>query len=148
MRTILLSAALLLVTASCKKIKEKEWKLSGVWDITETIVTNYSDNEPAGDSIVAQTGVLVFEERDAADNYCSHTLDYAPMISSCNWEVPRKQLDQVFFYAHDESTLSIYSASCRIEKLTNKKLELVVVNYDGDLNILQKSTWKFTRREL
>lgn len=148
MRTITLLAVTLLLAASCKKIKEKELKISGVWDLSETVVTKYANNEPVGDSAVAQTGVVVFEERDAADNYCSHTLDYAPMISSCHWEVPRKEFDQLFFYAYDEGSLSIYSASCMVEKLTRKKLELVLVSYDDDLNILQKNTWKFTRREL
>lgn len=148
MRTIGLLAALLVLAASCKKIKEKELKISGAWDITETVITKYANNEPVGDSTVAQTGVLLFEERDAADNICSHTLSYAPVISSCYWEVPRKKFDQLFFYAYDENSLSIYSASCMVEKLTRKKLELVLVSYDSDLNILEKSVWRFTRREL
>jgi hypothetical protein len=148
MKTVALMVTVILLAGGCSKQKEKALKIGGVWEETETIVTTYADNEPAGDSLVEQSGLLLFSVSDGLDNSCSHTLDFAPMIDVCNWDIPRKQMNQLFFYYHDENSLSIYSSSCMIGKLTNKKLELVQIGYDNDLNIQQKIVWKFRRKEL
>ncbi len=123
-------------------------KISGSWDLEETVVTNYENNASVGDSIVEQEGKMIFEVTDGLDNPVRHNIDYAPCIELCNWDFPRKKQDQLFFYYYDENTLSIYSSSCAVQRLSKNHLELLVVNYDNDLNIYQKTVWKFKRSKL
>lgn len=133
---------------SCDKREEKAMKIAGLWELEETVVTNYSNNEPIGDSIVEQEGSMVFEVTGGLDNPCRNDINYAPCIDMCYWDFPKKSQDQLFFYYHDENTFSIYSSSCMVSKLSKNKLELTKVNYDDELNIQQKSVWKFKRSKL
>ena|SRR6218665_628011 len=140
--------ALTLLFFSCNKREENAMKIAGVWDLTETVVTNYENNKETGDSIVEQSGQLVFEVTGGLDNPCSHDINYAPCIDNCFWDFPRKKEDQLFFYYYDEDVFSIYSSSCMVQRLTKNRLELLVVNYDNDLNIHKKTVWKFKRNKL
>jgi|GEM_PF-2183412 len=148
MKQLFILVILALTVASCSKKEEKAMKINGMWDIEETIITNYINNEPQQDSIVDQQGRIIFTVTGGLDNDCVHNLSYGPCIQVCSWDLPRKKLDQLFFYSYDEYAFEIYASSCMVEKLTRKKLELVKISYDNDLNILQKSVWKFRRAEL
>lgn len=138
----------LLFIVSCDKRDEKAMKISGIWDLEETTVTIYSNNEPISDSIVEQTGQIQFTVTGGLDNPCEHNINYAPCIDYCHWDFPKKKEDQLFFYYHDGNTSSIYSGSCMVRSLSKKKLELMVVSYDNELNIQQKTIWKFKRAKL
>lgn len=123
-------------------------KLGGVWDLQETVVTNYSNNEAVNDSVVDQQGQMRFEVTGGLDNPVRHNIDYAPCLQLCFWDFPKKNEDQLFFYYHDEDTFTIYSSSCGVQRLTKNHLEIISVNYDNDLNIHQKTVWKFKRAKL
>ena len=148
MKQFLLILAGCFILLSCSKREEKAMDISGIWDLEQTTITDYINNEPQADSAVSQSGRMIFTVTGKLDNPCSNNLAYAPCIDFCYWDIPRKKLDQLFFYSYDEYAFSIYTESCMVQKLTRKKLEIVKILYDSDLNILRKSVWKFQRAGL
>jgi hypothetical protein len=138
----------LFIILSCNKREENAMKLGGTWELQETVVTNYNNNEAQADSLVDQQGEIIFEVTGDLDNPVRHNLDYGPCLQMCYWDFPKKSTDQLFFYYHDGNTSTIYSSSCGVQRLSKNHLEIISVNYDNDLNIHQKTIWKFRRSKL
>jgi hypothetical protein len=137
---------LLAVLASACGKYEKAARISGVWELEETVITNYVDNEPQGDSLVDQSGLMYLEPTDGYENVARTNFPNSPCLSFCYWELPKKKADQIFFSYQDE--LLIYTSTCTIEKSTKNRLVLMQANYDADLNVHSITRWKFRKGKL
>lgn len=131
---------------SCNKRTETAVRLSGLWEIESTNIQLYENNQVAKDSTVSQQGRLALITTDGLQNDATTNLPYAPCWNSCSWEIPKKKKNQLFFSYYTEYTIE--STSVMLDSYSNKKLVLVKVDYDTDLNILRKSTWKFKKVKL
>lgn len=139
---------LLAVSTACNKRTENAARMSGLWEITSTRIELFENNQPVKDSTVEQTGHLSLVTTDGLENKASSSLNYAPCWSNCSWEIPRKKQKQIFFSYYSEAPPFIQSTSVMVEKSSAKKLVLVKIFYDGDLNMLSRSTWEFTKAKL
>lgn len=133
---------------ACNKRTESAVKLSGLWEIESTHIELYENNEVVKDSVVDQQGNLALTVTGGLENQASTNLSYAPCWSNCNWEIPKKKKNQLFFSYYTEVPPYIQSTSVMIESHSGKKLVLVKIAYDGELNIQQKTTWEFKKAKL
>lgn len=138
----------LVLFASCDKRTETAARMSGLWEIESTTVSFYENNAHVRDSSVEQTGRLSLVTTGGLENKAATNLTYAPCWDVCSWEIPKKKKNQLFFSYYSETPPYIQSTSLTVDKHSSKKLVLVKIQYDGDLNILQKSTWKFVKAKL
>src|ERR1051325_4872936 len=109
MKKCILIALLAMLSTACGKY-EKASRISGIWELEETLITHYIDNEPQEDSAVDQDGVMFLETTGDYENVAKTDFPLSPCLSYCYWEIPKKQTDQIFFSYHSE--LMIYSSTC------------------------------------
>jgi len=142
----LLFAACTLLLISCRK--EKAINISGVWNCDHTNIQLYQNNEVVLDSVVEQSGYLTLSVSDGLDNIARTNLPFVPCLDGSSWEIPHKKTNQVFFSYYSENPLFIFTNSVMITKHNRKKLVLVKIFYDNDLNITEKDTWEFSKQKL
>ncbi len=126
---------LFLIFASCSKEEFNERRLAGIWEAKEVRYLFYNNNEVTKDSVVANSGALYLWDDDELENQWKHSMSIAPstftIALSWNGSATKK-----------ESTL----LGLTIRKHTRKKLELVEVVTDADLNLISETVYYFERQ--
>ncbi|MFM2016614.1 MAG: hypothetical protein RL007_270 [Bacteroidota bacterium] len=128
-------SALIMLFVSCSKEEFNERRLAGIWEAKEVQYLFYTNNEVSKDSVVANSGALYLWDDDELDNQWKHSMSITPLTfsSAQSWSGSATK---------KESTL----LGLTIRKHTRKKLELVEVVTDPDLNLISETVYYFERQ--
>lgn len=131
-RKTLLPVGLAILLFACNKEQLNEKRLGGVWEATEVKYIFYENNEPARDSVVANSGELYLWDDEELGNQSQNTLEITPQGFGVSWT------------GDPGDPLTLMGTT--IQELTRKKLVVTETVSDTALAAIRVVEYSFKRK--